>query len=294
MSAPKGRLCPCGCNQPAKPRDPGYGQRLTIFGKSGYWRRACIERLKKEYARKSNPGRKRRNVDGWKAGDIAIFYGQDINGLYNGIGKVTIVNPHANAGLVTHVDSSGREYEGSHTHIRTAIIKTSRGKEYEVNTFYLRPRQSNPGRRKHSAKWDRCVVDVRRKGGAAVPEAVCTKVLGSRAYNPRDPEMARAARLYEGFREKTPKRIKRVEFAPPRIAVDIGYVEYIGYRTTHGKKLTLYQHDFAPGSRPLLCVSPDGRQLLLLGGRYKFTDRGIVDRDIDDREIENPEHGEPL
>ena len=127
-----------------------------------------------------------------------------------------------------------------------------------------------------------------------MPEAVCTKVLGSRAYNPRDPEMARAARLYEGFREKTPKRIKRVEFAPPRIAVDIGYVEYIGYRTTHGKKLTLYQHDFAPGSRPLLCVSPDGRQLLLLGGRYKFTDRGIVDRDIDDREIENPEHGEPL
>lgn len=42
-----GRICPCGCNKPAKPKDPGYGARLTIFGKSGYWRKRCIERLRK-------------------------------------------------------------------------------------------------------------------------------------------------------------------------------------------------------------------------------------------------------
>ena len=146
--------------------------------------------------------------------------------------------------------------------------------------------------KKHSAKWDRCVAKVKKPKRAVDPFAVCTKSLGSRAFNPRDREMARAAKLYESFRERAPTRIKRIGIAgPPRIAVDIGHVEYIGYRTTHGRKLTLYQHDFAPGSRPLLCVSPDGRQLLLLGGRYQFTDRGIVDRDISGREIDNPDHG---
>ena len=200
----------------------------------------------------------------WKRGDTAWFDGKDVHGRYNGSGEVTIDDPHANSIRVTHTADDGREYEGTHRHIRTALIKTSRGKIYEVPTFYLRKRRSNPG----------------------------TKALGSRSFNPRDPEMRRAAKLYESFRERTPQRIKKIGVnPPPRIAVDIGYVEYIGYRTTHGKKLTLYQHDFAPGSRPLLCVSPDGRQLLLIGGRYVFTERGIVDRDIDGREIDNPDHG---
>jgi hypothetical protein len=43
---PIGRRCPCGCDKPAKPRDPGFQARLTIFGKSGYWRATCIKRLK--------------------------------------------------------------------------------------------------------------------------------------------------------------------------------------------------------------------------------------------------------
>jgi hypothetical protein len=42
-----GRICPCGCGKLARPKDPGYGARLTIFGKSGYWRKRCIERLKR-------------------------------------------------------------------------------------------------------------------------------------------------------------------------------------------------------------------------------------------------------
>lgn len=155
-------------------------------------------------------------------------------------------------------------------------------------------RKANPGRKAHSAKWDRCATAVRRRGSAAVPEAVCTKSLGSRAYNPRDPEMRRAAELYKGFRERVPQRIKKIGIQVPRVAVDIGQVEYIGYRTTHGRKLTLYQHDFAAGSRPLLCVSPDGKQLLLIGGRYRFTERGIVDRDLSGREIDEPAHGKVM
>ena len=100
-----------------------------------------------------------------------------------------------------------------------------------------------------------------------------------------------AVDLYTSFREKKPRKIKRLSVEIPTVVACMGHVEFIGYRTTHGKKLTLYKHDFAPGSRPLLCVSANGRQLMLLGGRYKWTDRGIVDRDAQDREIENADHG---
>jgi len=48
------------------------------------------------------------------------------------------------------------------------------------------------------------------------------------------------------------------------------------------------------GSRPLLVASPDGKCLMLLGGRFKFTDRGIVDRDANGREIENKKHRRPI
>ncbi|MHB8414592.1 MAG: hypothetical protein ACYDDA_03805 [Acidiferrobacteraceae bacterium] len=228
-----------------------------------------------------------------KVGDPVRVEGSDVHGKWTGSTDAVVTDPHANSIRVTHVASDGREYENANRHIRTVLVKTVRGKDYEVPEYAVR-RVVNP-RRRHSAKWDRCVAAVKRGGSAADPYAVCTKSLGTRAYNPRDPEMARAAKLYRSFRERVPDRIKRVGVPPlPRIAVDIGRVEYVGYRTTHGKKLTLYQHDFAPASRPLLCVSPDGRQILLIGGRYVFTDRGIVDRDVTGRQIVNPSHGRKI
>lgn len=101
----------------------------------------------------------------------------------------------------------------------------------------------------------------------------------------------KAVTLFESFREAAPRRIGVVKMAIPKAVAVMGYVEGIDYRTTHGGKVTLYHHDFEPGSRPLLAVSADGRQLLLLGGRYEFTERGIVDKDARGREIENPKHG---
>jgi hypothetical protein len=100
-----------------------------------------------------------------------------------------------------------------------------------------------------------------------------------------------AVNLYQSFREKAPKRLKVVSFDVPEAVMVIGHVEEIAYRTTHGDKTEHYVHAFAPGSRPLLTASHDGRQLLLLGGRYMFTDRGIVDKDAKGRLIFEPEHG---
>lgn len=101
-----------------------------------------------------------------------------------------------------------------------------------------------------------------------------------------------AVALYQAFREKKPKRIRVVDFDIPTAVVAIGYVDEICYTTSHGDKPVAYTHSFAPGSRPLLVSSADGRQLLLLGGRYKFDDRGIVDKDSRGRDIINPRHGD--
>jgi hypothetical protein len=101
-----------------------------------------------------------------------------------------------------------------------------------------------------------------------------------------------AIQLYRDFREKEPRRIKVVDFDVPQAVMVIGHVDEICYTTTHGRKVTNYRHPFQEGSRPLLCASADGRQLMLLGGRYKFTDRGIVDRDADGNLVFDPGHGE--
>lgn len=100
--------------------------------------------------------------------------------------------------------------------------------------------------------------------------------------------------LYESFREKKPRRLNVVDVDIPTVVACIGYVTAIDYNTTHGSEAQPYRHAFVKGSRPLLCVSPDGRQLILLGGRYKFTERGIVDRDAKGREVENKRHGRAI
>lgn len=70
----------------------------------------------------------------------------------------------------------------------------------------------------------------------------------------------------------------------PRAVVIVGYCDFIGYTTTHGRKAARYTHDFATRSRPLLCT--DGRRLYLVGGKFRFTSRGIVD--LDARGLEEP------
>jgi hypothetical protein len=103
-----------------------------------------------------------------------------------------------------------------------------------------------------------------------------------------------AVALYKSFREKHPKKMTVVQFDVPEAVAVMGHVEAIEYKTDHAGKTTLYRHDFVPGSRPLMCVSSDGKQLLLLGGRYRFTGRGIVDHDRQGREVDNPAHGTEL
>jgi len=103
-----------------------------------------------------------------------------------------------------------------------------------------------------------------------------------------------ACDLFVGFREKQPKKVKVVNVTIPSAVMVVGHVDAIDYTTTHGRKTVAYRHEFADGSRPLLCASSDGRQLLLLGGRFEFEARGIVDIDEKGKKILNRKHGTKL
>jgi hypothetical protein len=94
-----------------------------------------------------------------------------------------------------------------------------------------------------------------------------------------------SAALYKGFREEPPQRAKRVSYKVPRAVAVMGQVEFIGYMTTHAGKTHLYVHQFAQGSRPIFAAGKGRNQAYLVGGRYRVTDRGIVDFGPGGREV---------
>jgi len=154
-----------------------------------------------------------------------------------------------------------------------------------------RNRNKNPGRRKHSAKWDRTVAAIKKKGSAVDPYAVATAQMGKRSYLRNPPrgsakDYDKAYALYKEFREEPPKRGRKVEFSMPKVLMIMGNVRAISYDTTRQGKTELYKHDFAVGSRPLLCADGRTGQLFVIEGRYHVTPRGIVDTDARGRELE--------
>lgn len=97
----------------------------------------------------------------------------------------------------------------------------------------------------------------------------------------------KAKALYRKFREAEPGRVRKVRYDPPKSAMVMGYLEAVLYSTTHNGRAAMYKHTFAKGSRPLLCAGPGKNQLILVGGRYHVTERGIVDLTPRGKEIED-------
>lgn len=99
-------------------------------------------------------------------------------------------------------------------------------------------------------------------------------------------DLKKAYKLYREFREEVPKRGRKIEFELPQVVMIMGNIRAISYDTTRSGKTELYKHDFAAGSRPLLCADGKTGQLFIIEGRYHVTPRGIVDLDAKGREIE--------
>lgn len=99
--------------------------------------------------------------------------------------------------------------------------------------------------------------------------------------NPRPARMSatltKQVRLMERFTEKPVTRMKRVKVPPlPANGIAVGRLLGVAYEVqATGEK---FHHEFSLNAQPLLVVEPDARKIAIVGGRYAFTERGIVDR----------------
>ena len=92
-------------------------------------------------------------------------------------------------------------------------------------------------------------------------------------------QLRAAARLYEDFTGHSAEIVAKVKKPVyPDAVLLIGECDGILYTTVRDGKKEAYIHKFKVSSRPLFCVSPDGKTLYLLGGAFSFTERGIVDK----------------
>jgi hypothetical protein len=64
----------------------------------------------------------------------------------------------------------------------------------------------------------------------------------------------------------------------PRAAVEIGTLDGVLYTTVRDGVQEKYIHKFRKASRPILAAGSDGKSLHVVGDKFEFTDRGIVDR----------------
>ena len=100
-----------------------------------------------------------------------------------------------------------------------------------------------------------------------------------RAPTLANPLVSQGEKLFRSFMLKRPAKVSRVRVpAPPKVGLAIGKIATIIYESDRGGSKHLYRHDFGQQSRPLLIASSDGKRLILLGGAYRFTERGIVNR----------------
>jgi hypothetical protein len=91
-------------------------------------------------------------------------------------------------------------------------------------------------------------------------------------------DVTRAADLFERFTGHDAQHQERVQVPPlPQVAAVIGECDGILYTAVRDGQVEKYIHKFRKADKPLLCVSPDGLQIILVGGRYRFTSAGIVD-----------------
>jgi hypothetical protein len=90
-------------------------------------------------------------------------------------------------------------------------------------------------------------------------------------------EKRAAEELWRDFREEPVGRSRRIPIQWPKVLMVMGYVDLIAYTTTHGRQVKHYDHEFAPGSRPLLCAGKKRGQLFLIGQGFRVNGHGIVD-----------------
>lgn len=92
-------------------------------------------------------------------------------------------------------------------------------------------------------------------------------------------DVRKAAARYTAFTGHEDVTLTKISIPDlPEALLQVGKCDGILYSTVRDGIAEKYIHKFNSRSRPLFCVSPDGKSLYLIGGSYNFTERGIVDK----------------
>lgn len=91
---------------------------------------------------------------------------------------------------------------------------------------------------------------------------------------PKDQE-ARARALFRAFHKRDPKENELAllgDLKTPTVALECGPLVGLAYRALGDDNF----HEFTRAGDPRVFVSWNGSQIYILGGAYRFTDRGFV------------------
>jgi hypothetical protein len=92
-------------------------------------------------------------------------------------------------------------------------------------------------------------------------------------------DVEKAGDLYERFSGHKPESLGKIRLTPlPKVGIVVGECDGILYTTVRDGVTEKYVHRFRTKSKPLFVVAADGTQIVLVGGSYEFTERGIVDK----------------
>lgn len=90
--------------------------------------------------------------------------------------------------------------------------------------------------------------------------------------------MKSASNAYEQFTGHNADNVIDFHYPEHDTGWVLGQLDGVLYTTVRDGEKENYIHEFRERSRPLLAVSHDGNQILVVGGAYKVTERGIEDR----------------
>jgi hypothetical protein len=82
---------------------------------------------------------------------------------------------------------------------------------------------------------------------------------------------------FEKFTGHTPEFIDKNDLPKFDVGFKVGMCDGVLYTTVRDGRTEQYIHKFKQRARPILASNYDGSFIALLGGHYKFTERGIVD-----------------
>jgi len=91
-------------------------------------------------------------------------------------------------------------------------------------------------------------------------------------------DQEKATKLLQKFSGRSDFDHQIVNIELPETAAVMGNLVGLIYEADKDDEVAQYIHEFDPASQPVLAVSPNGKQLFIVGGRFQVTSRGIVDR----------------